>query len=202
VLYQLILRDKHFELSKLDRQLTVLTDYGADEKNNVGTFGIEGSHDHHDASAGANLAALRADLARLQQASGVTGSFTRVRAAIDAYKDLDDILMHMAICAADQVRAARPRGAGRRSAGAVRTHDGALQARAVRAREFAGLSIRGSPGPGPLRCDGGAGAGSRLRETRAGGTQPLRAVGKLAIHDATDPWRMSASRIPRDQLQE
>ena len=27
----------------------------------------------------------------------MTGSFTRVRAAIDAYKDLDDILMHMAI---------------------------------------------------------------------------------------------------------
>jgi len=97
VLYQLILRDKQFELSKLDRQLTVLTDFGADQKNNVGTFGIEGSHDHHDVSAAANLAALRADLARLEQARGVAGSFQRVRAAIDAYKDLDDILMHMAI---------------------------------------------------------------------------------------------------------
>jgi hypothetical protein len=97
VLYQLILQGRQRELSKLDAQLTVLTDYEPGEKNNVGTFGIEGAHDHHDASAGANLAELRGDLARLDTASGVTGSFTRVRAAIAAYKDLNDILFHMAI---------------------------------------------------------------------------------------------------------
>jgi hypothetical protein len=97
VLYQLILQRKQRELSKLDAQLTVLTDYEPEKKNNVGTLGIEGSHDHHDASAGANLAELRGDLARLEKASGVTSSFTRVRAAITAYKDLDDILFHMAI---------------------------------------------------------------------------------------------------------
>jgi hypothetical protein len=97
VLYQLILRDKQRELSKLDHQLTVLTDYHIGEKNNVGTYGIEGSHDHHDASAAANLAELRGDLARLESATGVGGSFTRVRAAICAYKDLNDILLHMAI---------------------------------------------------------------------------------------------------------
>jgi hypothetical protein len=94
VLYQLILEDKQTELSRLDGQLTVLTDYGSGEKNNVGTFGIEGSHDHHDASAAANLAELRGDLARLDEA---TAPFTRVPAAIAAYKDLNDILMHMAI---------------------------------------------------------------------------------------------------------
>jgi hypothetical protein len=97
VLYQLILRDKQNELSKLDKQLTVLTDYEPDAKNNVGTLGIEGSHDHHDASAGANLVELREDLARLEYAGGVAGPVTRVRAAIAAYKDLDDILFHMAI---------------------------------------------------------------------------------------------------------
>ena len=97
VLYQLILQGKQRELSKLDGQLTVLTDYEPAEKNNVGTLGIEGSHDHHDASAGANLAELRGDLARLENASGVTASVTRVRAAITAYKDLNDILLHMAI---------------------------------------------------------------------------------------------------------
>ncbi len=97
VLYQLILQGKQRELSKLDAQLTVLTDYEPGEKNNVGTLGIEGSHDHHDASAGANLAELRGDLTRLGNASGVTASFTRVRAAITAYKDLNDILLHMAI---------------------------------------------------------------------------------------------------------
>ena len=97
VLYQLILQGRQRELSKLDGQLTVLTDYEPGQKNNVGTLGIEGSHDHHDASAGANLAELRGDLARLETASGVTASFTRVRAAIAAYKDLNDILLHMAI---------------------------------------------------------------------------------------------------------
>src|SRR3954466_5007295 len=39
VLYQLILQRKQRELSKLDSQLTVLTDYQPAEKNNVGTHG-------------------------------------------------------------------------------------------------------------------------------------------------------------------
>jgi hypothetical protein len=95
VLYQSILKDKQSELKWVDRQLTVLTDFRPDEKNNVGTLGIEGAHDHHDASAAANLAELRQDLERIEQANGVTASFTRVRAAISAYKDLTDIIEHM-----------------------------------------------------------------------------------------------------------
>jgi hypothetical protein len=96
VLYQSILKDKQSMLRKLDSELTVLTDYMPEQKNNVGTMGIEGSHDHHDASSIANLAALRRDLETLENASGVTASYTRVRAAISAYKDLDDIILHMA----------------------------------------------------------------------------------------------------------
>lgn len=96
VLYQSILNQKQHELSLLDDQLTVLTNYMPEAPNNVGTRGIEGSHDHHDASSGANLAALRNDLARMKSASGVMASFTRARAAIDAWKDLDDIILHMA----------------------------------------------------------------------------------------------------------
>ena len=96
VLYQTILKDKQGLLAKLDDELTVLTNYRLDEKNNVGTLGIEGSHDHHDASSAANLDALRRDLEQLETASGVTGSFTRVRAAIAAWKDLDDVILHMA----------------------------------------------------------------------------------------------------------
>lgn len=95
VLYQSILKDKQHELELIDRQLTVLTDFMPNESNNVGTQGIAGSHDHHDASAAANLAELRIDLSRLEQASGVTASFTRVRAAISAYKNLTDIIEHM-----------------------------------------------------------------------------------------------------------
>jgi hypothetical protein len=96
VLYQSILKDKQSELRKLDGELTVLTDYMPAEQNNVGTLGIEGSHDHHDASSIANLAALRRDLEKLENASGLAASYTRVRAAISAYKDLDDIILHMA----------------------------------------------------------------------------------------------------------
>jgi hypothetical protein len=96
LLYQSILNHKQHELSLLDSELTVLTNYMPDEKNNVGTLGIEGSHDHHDASAGANLAALRRDLERLESARGMTASYARVRAALSAFKDLDDIVLHMA----------------------------------------------------------------------------------------------------------
>jgi len=95
VLYQSILKDKQSLLALIDHQLTVLTDYRPDEKNNIGTQGIAGSHDHHDASAGANLDELRRDLESLEQASGVAASFTRVRAAISAYKNLTDIIEHM-----------------------------------------------------------------------------------------------------------
>jgi hypothetical protein len=96
VLYQSILEQKQHELALLDDQLTVLTNYMPDERNNVGTLGIEGSHDHHDASSGANLEALRGELDRMDSASGVAASITRVRAAIEAWKDLDDIILHMA----------------------------------------------------------------------------------------------------------
>src|SRR5215510_9994159 len=96
VLYQSILKQKQHDLSLLDAELTVLTNYEPQEKNNVGTFGIEGTHDHRDASAGANLAALRGDLARLESATGAMDSYTRVRAALAAWKDLDDIVLHMA----------------------------------------------------------------------------------------------------------
>ena len=96
LLYQSILNQKQHELSLLDDELTVLTNYMPEQANNVGTHGIEGSHDHHDASAGANLAALRKDLERLDSATGVMESHVRLRAALSAYKDLDDIVLHMA----------------------------------------------------------------------------------------------------------
>ena len=95
VLYQSILKDKQSELALLDDQLTVLTDFRPEKSNNVGTQGIAGSHDHHDASAAENLSALRHDLLQLERASGAAASFTRVRAAIRAYKDLTDIILHM-----------------------------------------------------------------------------------------------------------
>ena len=95
VLYQSILKDKQSELKLLDHELTVLTNFRPERANNVGTRGIDGAHDHHDSSAAENLSALRGNLSTLEQASGVAASFTRVRAAISAYKNLTDIIGHM-----------------------------------------------------------------------------------------------------------
>lgn len=94
VLYQSILKSKQHELSKIDHELTVLTDYMPEAPNNVGGQGIEGAHDHHDASSAANLAALMRDLEIIEDSS--SGFFRRVRYGIAAYKDLDDIILHMA----------------------------------------------------------------------------------------------------------
>ena len=96
VLYQTILKDNQAKLALLDHELTVLTNYEPQAHNNVGTLGIEGSHDHHDASSSANLVALRRDLAAMDSASGALASITRIRAAIEAWKDLDDVILHMA----------------------------------------------------------------------------------------------------------
>src|SRR6185503_16781601 len=94
VLYQSILNQKQHELSLLDHELTLLTNYMPEKPNNVGSMGIEGRHDHHDASAAANLDALRRDLAQLESANGVLGSYTRVReTASDELQRLFEPLM-------------------------------------------------------------------------------------------------------------
>lgn len=95
-LYQQILHDNQRFLSLFDRQLTVLKDHGLEHHNNVGSEGIAGAHDHHDASARANFERLEASLARIEQASGVTGGPVRIIRAAQAYKDLTDIMLHMA----------------------------------------------------------------------------------------------------------
>jgi hypothetical protein len=189
VLYQSILNEKQHELSLLDDQLTVLTNYKLDEKNNVGSMGIEGSHDHHDASAGANMVALWEDLAKLDQAEGAMASYSRVRAALAAYKDLDDIVLHMATRAADQIGTTRASKDCRRATGGVRADDASLQKRAVRSRELTGLHRRGSPGAGSLHRAGRAGAGPRLRQAGARRAKPRGAMGHVAVAGAAAAWR-------------
>jgi hypothetical protein len=176
VLYQSILKDKQRMLAMLDDQLTVLTDFMPGEANNVGTHGIEGSHDHHDASAGANLAALRFDLEQLESASGVFASFTRVGAAIGAYKDLDDVILHMAT--APQTKSV-PR-VSENPADEIQ----ALYEQMMLHFKRAGLRRGGSPGAGSIRRSRRAHTGPRLRPARAGGTQSQRQVERLALNGA------------------
>jgi len=92
--YQDIIFRKQSTLRRFDRQLTVLPNVDMDRPNNVGGLGIEGSHDHHDASMRANLLALEAELQTIE--APASSSRARVWAAISAYKNATDILSHLA----------------------------------------------------------------------------------------------------------
>lgn len=95
-IYQGILKRNQGSLKLFDSNLTVLTDVGMDQDNNVGGKGIAGAHDHHDASARSNFKDLSASLQRIRSASGVTSPFVRIKNAIYAYKDVTDIVLHLA----------------------------------------------------------------------------------------------------------
>lgn len=79
------------KLSRLDRQFQALRDVGMEHGNNVGGMGIEGLHDHHDASARANFATILSDLDTLETA----GFFGRVWKAMRIYKNTVDLIVHM-----------------------------------------------------------------------------------------------------------
>jgi hypothetical protein len=95
LLYQETLRENQRYLSLFDGELTVRRDQGMGEPNNVGGTGIQGAHDHHDASARANFARLLSSLHSIETAGGWTGSFTRIRAGRSGYKNLTDIVLHL-----------------------------------------------------------------------------------------------------------
>lgn len=93
VIYQGIILSKQATLRRFDRNLTVMSDVDMDKPNNVGGLGIGGSHDHHDMSVRSNLADLNAEVAAIRMSHFTP---TRVRNAIVAYKDLSDVLAHLA----------------------------------------------------------------------------------------------------------
>jgi len=78
-------------LSYLDTQFQALTDVGMEHDNNVGGKGIAGRHDHHDASARANFAAILADLEEIKDA----GFLGRIWKAMRIYKNSADLIIHM-----------------------------------------------------------------------------------------------------------
>jgi len=95
LLYQETLRENQRYLALFDGELTVRQDHGIGERNNVDGTGIEGAHDHHDASARANFAKLLSSLRAIETADGVLGTLTRIRQARSAYKNLTDIVLHL-----------------------------------------------------------------------------------------------------------
>lgn len=89
---QSVLAEHQTLFALLDNNLCLVQDAGADEANNVGSTGIAGLHDLHAASAASNFAEMQADLAELASA----GSLRRIYLANEAYKDLTDLMVHLA----------------------------------------------------------------------------------------------------------
>ncbi|HEY6763803.1 MAG TPA: hypothetical protein VI386_03455 [Candidatus Sulfotelmatobacter sp.] len=96
LVYQELLREHQRYLRTFDGNLTVLLNVGMIQPNNVHGKGIEGSHDHHDESARSNFRDMRDEIQRMSSAQGPAASLVRTRNAICAYKDLTDILLHLA----------------------------------------------------------------------------------------------------------
>lgn len=96
VLYQAILQRNQKYLNRFDWNLTVLPNVGMHEPNNVHGEGIEGLHDHHDESARSNYRDMRDSIRQMSAVQGTFGSLSRIKHATSAYKDLTDILLHLA----------------------------------------------------------------------------------------------------------
>lgn len=88
---QAVLADNQRLFRLLDNNLCLVRD-AAGSANNVGGTGIAGLHDLHSASALSNYTELQSDLAALDSA----GSLRRIYLANEAYKDLTDLMVHLA----------------------------------------------------------------------------------------------------------
>lgn len=97
-LYQdLLLKNQH-RFGQLDTQLSVVENLAMTEKNNVGGFGVEGKHDHHDLSSRNNFTEIHKSVHYLQQNSHNKDwifSLSRVEQALSIYKNLNDVLFHL-----------------------------------------------------------------------------------------------------------
>ena len=90
--YQNFLLSRQSLFVRLDADLVLRKDFGKNAQNNVHETGIEGLHDQHDLSALNNLVDISQSLADLN-----TAWFPgRVQQANDIYKDLTDLMVHMA----------------------------------------------------------------------------------------------------------
>jgi len=96
MIYQELLRQHQRYLRTFDGNLTVLLNVGMSQPNNVHGRGIEGLHDHHDESARSNFRDMRNEIHRMSSAQGPAAALVRTMNAIYAYKDLTDILLHLA----------------------------------------------------------------------------------------------------------
>jgi len=90
--YQAMLLDNQRLFTVLDANLELRQDAGLGQPNNTGGTGIAGLHDHHDASAANNAVEIAQQLDALK----TSGHIKRIALANDIYKDLTDLMVHMA----------------------------------------------------------------------------------------------------------
>lgn len=97
-LYQGLLLEHQTFFSQFDSQLVAVTDLGMDQQNNVGNHGIAGHHDHHDESSRNNFIEIEKSFEILQKNNAKNSFFSinRIQNAISIYKNLNDILFHLA----------------------------------------------------------------------------------------------------------
>lgn len=98
-LYQQLLLENQTFFSHFDSQLAAITDLGMDQHNNVGGLGIEGHHDHHDQSSRNNFDQIEKSFEFLKFHSVSNNnhfSLGRIKHAIFIYKNMNDILFHLA----------------------------------------------------------------------------------------------------------
>ncbi len=98
-IYQQLLFKDQRKFSLFDAQLSFVDDLAMTEKNNVGGLGVEGRHDHHDMSSRNNFSEIAISVNYLQQYPHDKDwgfSWRRVGQAIGIYKNLNDLLFHLA----------------------------------------------------------------------------------------------------------
>lgn len=90
--FQGVLADNQRLFRALDNNLVFATDYAMDVPNSICGQGIAGRHDLHAASARSNFVELAGNLEALSN----SGALTRVWNANEAYKNLTDLMVHLA----------------------------------------------------------------------------------------------------------
>lgn len=90
--YEATLLGQQALFRRLDADLQLRQDFGMEHGNNVGTTGIPGLHDQHDLSALHNLMDMDAAIEQM----GSAGPIHRAWMANNIYKDLTDLMVHLA----------------------------------------------------------------------------------------------------------
>lgn len=92
LVFQSILVENQFIFRWIDSNITIVNNVNMNIDNNVGGKGIQGNHDHHDASTRSNLDDMLAKIKRLKDGDESDGDILDAKSL---YKDTMDLLTHL-----------------------------------------------------------------------------------------------------------